>query len=162
MDYNTNHIVEGIVALSETKDIEKQIDVACENCLSNSLNNEKKANNIDIFRTILSDTSSETPKMQENTEIKEQNLVLGDDSDGYYSYEGLVTEVKANVKNKEEFKKKATSYAREQILIASEKSLDLVPQTMDVNSDSGTFTIVFYDSAKKEYFFTNERELIYK
>lgn len=134
--YNPIYIVQALTALANRDDLATSINDASENTLKNT--NTKEASESNIFEQVL---SGETEKPQ----------VLGDASDGKYSYEGQLDEVQADVQDKDNFAKAAEEVGKIKIAEATGRNdLNLIPQNLKVNEKVGIFNIEFADASSQE------------
>jgi len=139
LSYNSDFIVDGLVALANNEECISKIDEAANNILENKEAKTEQADNISVFSQVLSE-EHDKPALEGSAE-----------EDGMYEYTGTVDEVKVPTANKDEFIQAAAEYARGVIKASVENdSLNLEPMTIDVNEDVGTFKIQMKDASFKE------------
>ena len=144
MAHHPSHIVDALVALAESEDFVGKIDEAVGHIITGQ---EAKIadESLNVFKQVLSG-KTDTPTTE------------GDADDGLYEYKGTIAEVdstfatnkNASKEEKDTFAKKAAEYARNQIATHVAKNADLVPQTLEVDEDSGTFVVRLEDSAAQK------------
>lgn len=142
LSYSPKFIVQGLISLAETEDFENRIHTASEECLSGNCKAEKIAEDVDIFRKVIAGNEKIVDK------------IAGTDDDGLYSFTGKIAEVGSEPGTTEPERKKfahaAAELAKQRILVAAEKEIELVPHSLDVNEEAGEFEIVFVDASKNE------------
>lgn len=139
MAYSPKFIVQGLISLAETEDFENRIHTASELSLNGNNKIEKQSEDVDIFRQVIAGESE-----------KVTDKIAGTDDDGLYSFTGKISEVKEELSDRKKFAHAAAELAKQRILIAAEKEVELVPHSLDVNEEAGEFEIVFVDAAKNE------------
>lgn len=130
------HCVEAVCALCETPDLVSRIDQATTAVLSETEQpKEKTAASDSIFKQVLSG-EDESP------------LVFGDDDDGLYQYTGLLSEVNADVNDRDAFTKAATNYSAGMIKKALGREVNIEADSINVDEKKEIFTMLFKDPQK--------------
>lgn len=133
INQHPQHIVAGLAALASHKDLEQKIASAIDNVMSEKNTNAPKSS-MNIFAEILN--GNDKPKL------------AGNANDGLYAYEGDLSEVNADVKDRTTFAQAATEYAKKQILanVENSQNLKLEPKVADIDEDKGIFQVQFADA----------------
>ena len=139
-----NDLVKCIVAMSQDENLSAKINDKIDNVLD-ATDNIANAEEVDIFKQAL---SGKEVKETSNKKADNNPYVAGTaDNDGLYQYTGLFEEVKANVADRQAFMKEAANVAKKEVLSAIDNNdVDLVPLSIDVDSDTQMFKIKLQDS----------------
>lgn len=142
--YNSQYVVDGLVALANHEKFVEEIDKATNAILANTTQQSIPNTNVDVFAEAL-----KPEKIAEKV-----TLVGSPDKDGLYQYIGSLDEVTTasgiSLSQKDEFVKAAATYA-DKIIKANinDQSIQLKPLTVDVNEELGTFKIQMKDTNYK-------------
>lgn len=141
IDYNSKFVVECLERLAKRSDFIDRIEKAANATLEATQTVQKESS---VFDQIL-DGNVEKTASKNDEFVKEGSA----DDDGLYSYVGSIDEVNADVKDKDAFAKAAASYAINKVASQAGEGVQLVPESLDVNSDKRYFEIIFRDENHK-------------
>lgn len=138
IDADPRHIANALFAFANAKAISEKISTAANEVLTNNEPETKETETKSIFASILDGDP------QPDGEIK----VEGDASDGFYQYSGSIKEIGENPDNRDKFAEKAFNFCKTAVAKTAKVELDnLIPISMDVDTDKGTFDLVMKDAS---------------
>lgn len=142
-----NDLVKCILAMSQDDTLSAKINDKIDTVLS-STNDVVNSDDVDVFKQALSGQNTTKEANEKNSDDSTPHRIAGSaDDDGLYQYTGLFEEVKANVSDRKAFMKEAADVAKREVLSAVDNSeIDLIPLSIDVDSDAQMFKIKLQDS----------------